>query len=81
MRASKYTKTIEELLITKGEKRGYYFVGDLTTKEILEELELPLVKVNHNRVLQTIRAFYPKSSFGKFSGENGYLVHILIRTK
>jgi len=81
MRTDIYTKAVEELIIIKGEKKGYYFVGDLTTKEILEKLELPIVKVNHNHILNTIRAFYPKSSFEKFSEGNGYLVHVRIRTK
>ena len=81
MLAARYTKAIEEVLVSKGEKKGYYFVGDITTKEVLEKLELPVVKVNHTRVLSTIRAFYPKSSFGKFSEGNGYEVRLRIRTK
>ena len=76
-----YSQAVEELLLQKGEKKGYYFVGDLTTKEILERLELPINQVNHKRALHTIRAFYPKSSFEEFSGKNGYVVHIRIRTK
>ncbi len=76
-----YTRAVEELLIHKGEKRGSYFVGDLTTKEILEQLELPVNQVNHKRALHTVRAFYPQSSFEEFSGENGYVMHIRVRTK
>ncbi len=76
-----YNLAVEELLREKGEKKGYYFVGDLTTKEILERLDIPLNQVNHKRVLHTIRAFYPQSSFEEFSGEVGYVIHVRIRTK
>ncbi len=76
-----YNLAVEELLIKKGEKRGAYFVGDLTTKEILERLELTINQVNHKRVLHTIRAFYPQSSYGEFSEDSGYIVHVRIRTK
>jgi uncharacterized protein (UPF0218 family) len=81
MRQSVYNKAIEELVVIKGEKKGYYFVGDLTTKEILEKLELPIVKVNHNYILRTIRTFYPKSSFEKSSEGDGFLVRVRIRSK
>jgi hypothetical protein len=76
-----YNKVIEELTALKGEKRGYYFIGNITTREVLEHLELPLNRNNHNRVLNTIRSFYPKSSFGKYSEEEGYVVRVKIRTK
>jgi len=76
-----YTKVIEEMLVQRGQKKGYYFVGDLTTKEILESMDLPVVKVNHNRVVQVVRAHYPKSSFENFSEGNGFVLHIRIRTK
>lgn len=76
-----YCKVIEELTVAKGEKVGYYFVGDITTKDILEKMELPVVKVNHSRALQIIRAHYPKSSFEKSSEENGYDVRVRIRSK
>lgn len=76
-----YCRVVEELIVAKGEKKGSYFVGDLTTKEILENLELPVNKVNHTRTLHTIKAFYPQSSFENFSEENGHVVHVKIRTK
>ncbi len=76
-----YNLAVEELLREKGEKKGSYFVGDLTTKEILDRLDISLNQVNHRRVLHTIRAFYPQSSFEEFSGEVGYVIHVRIRTK
>jgi len=76
-----YTKVIEEMLVERGQKKGYYFVGDLTTKEILESMDLPVVKVNHNRVVQVVRTHYPKSSFENFSEKNGFVLHVRIRTK
>ncbi len=76
-----YTKAVEEMLRERGHKQGYYFIGDLTTKEILAKLDLPINRVNHNRVLQLVRTQYPKSSFEKFSEENGYMLHVRIRTK
>jgi len=76
-----YARAVEELLAQRGEKKGSYFVGDLTTKEILERLEESINQVNHTRVLHTIRAFYPQSSFEEFSGETGYVIHVRIRTK
>ncbi len=76
-----YCKIVEKLLITRGEKKGYYFMGDITTREILEEGELPINPVNHNRILHTIKSFYPASSFGDFSKEDGYVIHVRIRTK
>ena len=77
----KYCKVVDELLVSKGEKKGYYFVGDITTKEVLEKLGLPIVKVNHTYARNTIRAFYPQSSFGKYSEENGYLIQVKVRTR
>lgn len=77
----KYCKAIEELLVAKGEKVGYYFVGDVTTGEILEKMDLPVVRVNHHRALQIIRSFYPKSSFEKSSEGDGYNVRVRIRSK
>lgn len=77
-----YTRVIEELVVQKGEKKGYYFVGDITTTEILERLDLPINRVNHKRALHTIRAFYPQSSFEEVSGEQSfYMVRVRIRTK
>jgi len=76
-----YCKAVEELLIVKGEKKGYYFVGDLTTREILEKMDLPVVRVNHNRTLQLVRIHYPKSTYEKLSGEKGYVLHVRVRTK
>jgi len=76
-----YTRAVEELVAQRGEKKGDYFVGDVTTKEILEKLEILINQVNHKRALHTIRAFYPQSSFGEFSRENGYVVHVRIRNK
>ena len=77
----KYCKAVNELVVAKGEKKGYYFVGDITTKEVLEKLGLPIVKVNHTHACNTIRAFYPQSSFGKYSEGEGYAIHVKIRTK
>ncbi len=76
-----YNQAVEELLREKGEKKGSYFVGDLTTKEILERLEAPINQVNHQHALQTVKAYYPQSTFEKFPGENGYVLHVRIRTK
>lgn len=76
-----YAQVVEELLLQRGEKKGHYFVGDLTTKEILERLEMPIGQVNHNSVVQTIKSFYPKSSFEEFSEDSGYVIHVRIRTK
>ncbi len=76
-----YTRAVEELVSQRGEKKGDYFVGDVSTREILEKLEILINQVNHKRVLHTIRAFYPKSSFEEFSGEIGYMIHVRIRTK
>lgn len=76
-----HIKKIEELLLQKGEKKGYYFVGDITTSEVLQELKLPVIKTNHVYILNIVRAFHPKSSFEEYSEEKGYIIHIRIRTK
>jgi hypothetical protein len=77
----KYCKIVDALVAARGEKKGYYFVGDITTKEVLEKLGLPIVKVNHTYAYNTIKAFYPQSSFGKYSEEEGYDIHVRVRTK
>ena len=60
---------------------SYYYVGHVTTQEILDRLDIDSNHVNHNRALHTVRAFYPQSSFEKASEGIGYVLHVKIRTK
>lgn len=76
-----HAQVIEKLVVEQGEKKGGYYYGTFTCKEILETMDRPNTPNEQRYLAHTVRAFYPKSSMEIGSGDSGWILNIKIRSK
>ena len=76
-----HLQTIEKLLVERGERKGDFYYGSFTCKEILEIMGRPNTANEQRYLAYTVRAFYPQSSEDIGSGDSGRILNIKIRSK
>ena len=69
-------KTIDGLLLEKGDIKKSWCVGSFSAKELLLEAGIPNTENNWRYVIHIMRTFYPDSTGTKGSRDEGYQIKI-----
>lgn len=74
-------KFIDSELARRGERKGSYFAGTFTAKELLLGAEMPNTENNWRYVLHVMKTLYPESAWERGSRDEGYKIRVRARTK
>jgi hypothetical protein len=78
-----WLKTVNEMVVEYGERRGYYFLATLTSGQILKRLGAVISVPNHRNVKRTIEMNYPGTKIESIgiNGSGGWTFHMKVRSK
>jgi hypothetical protein len=74
-------KSIDTLLVEKGEAISKWRAGTFTAKEILEKADLPNTENHWRYIIHTMTQFYPDSTWERGSRDEGWKIRVRVRTR
>lgn len=74
-------KTIDTLLVSRGERTRDFYVGSFTAKELLLAAEIPNTENNWRYIIHLMKTHYPDSSWERGSQDEGFRIRIRCRSK
>lgn len=76
-----YIEIINKMVVEKGNRNGKIFTAELTTKNILERMDLPNTAQKQRYVVHVVKHAYPESKISRANHDDGWLINLKIRAK